>query len=58
MQDGKRLSVTLAAADDAPRVIVNDREILLATWCEGVIEIVTESSWLLPRICGVTEEHA
>lgn len=52
------LAVALATADEAPRVIVDDRQILLSAWSEWIIEVVTEPCRLLPSILGVSEEHA
>jgi hypothetical protein len=56
--DENHLTVALATTDDAPRIIVNHREVLLVAWRKGVIEIITESSRFLPSICGIAEEHA
>jgi hypothetical protein len=50
--------VALATADDAPRVVVDDREILLASRSKGVIEVVTEPSRLLPSVLRIAKEHA
>lgn len=52
------LAVAFAAADQAPRVTVNDRKILLPARSEWVIKIVAESCWLLPSIHRVSEKHA
>ena len=49
--------MALTAADDAPRVIVDDRKVLLAAGRKGIVEIVTESSWLVPGVLGITKEH-
>jgi hypothetical protein len=54
----KRLTVALAATNDAPRIVVDHREILLAARCEGVVEVVPEASWLLPGIFRIAQEHA
>lgn len=50
--------MALAAADDAPRIIVDDRKVLLAARRERIVEVVTEPSWLVPGILGITKEHA
>jgi hypothetical protein len=52
------LAVALATADDAPRVVVDNWEVLLASWSKGVIEIVTEPSRLLPGVLRIAKKHA
>lgn len=51
------LAVRLATTDDAPWVIVDDRQILWPARHERVIEVVLEASWLLPGVIRVSEEH-
>lgn len=53
-----RLTMALAAADDAPRIVIYDREILLAAWGERIVKVLPETSWLVPRILGIPKEHA
>jgi hypothetical protein len=50
--------VALATADDAPRIVVDNRKILLASWSKGVVKVVTEPSRLLPSIFRIAKEHA
>jgi hypothetical protein len=50
--------VAFTATDDAPRIVVDDGEVLLAAWREGVVKVVPEASWLLPCILGVAKKHA
>jgi hypothetical protein len=50
--------VALAAANDAPRIVVNDGKVLLAAWHKGVVEVVTKSSRLLPSVCRISQKHA
>lgn len=50
--------MALAAADDAPRIVVHDWKVLLAARCERIVEIITELSWLLPCILRIAKEHA
>ena len=50
--------MALAAANGAPRIQVNDREMLSSTWRERVVEVVAAANWFLPSICGVAQEHA
>ena len=50
--------MALAAADDAPGVVVDNGQILLTAWGERVVEVVAEPSRLLPSIYGIAKEHA
>jgi hypothetical protein len=52
------LTVALTAANDAPWVVVDDRQVLRSARGEWVVEVVAEGSWLLPSIGGVAEKHA
>jgi hypothetical protein len=53
-----RLTVAFAAADNTPWIVVDDWKILRPAWLEGVVEVLAVSSWLLPGIFWVAEEHA
>lgn len=57
-QRAEYLTVALATTDDAPRVGIDDREILLAARSERIVEVVAEPRRLFPSILGISKEHA
>ena len=50
--------MALTATNDAPRVRIEDRETLLPTRNERVLEALAPVIRLVPSICRVAKEHA
>lgn len=51
-------TVALAATDGAPRIHVNDGQLLVPSGCEGVVKVGSASGRLLPSVLGIPKEHA
>lgn len=51
-------TMALAATNGAPWVHIDDGQDLGPAWGEGVIEIESEASRLVPSILGIPKEHA
>lgn len=54
----KHLTMALTARDLAPRIRIENRQVLFTTDCERVVEIGFERSGLLPSKARIPEEHA
>ena len=50
--------MAFTAADLAPRIEVVDRDLLGAAVYKGIIEVMPIGSRLVPRVLGISKEHA
>ena len=50
--------MALATANLAPRIIVDDGDLLSPAYNERVIKILAIARWLLPLVLGIPQEHA
>lgn len=50
--------MAFATTNGAPRIHINDGQLLVSAGCERVVEVVAETGRLIPGVFGIPKEHA